>query len=342
MPDLDELECRLTRIWESVLDKRGIGVDDNFWELGGQSLTALRLVRRIEKQFGRTLPINTLLHVPTIEDMAKLLQQSGHSPAWSSLVALQPSGYKPPFFCVHALGGLVVGFRHLACHLGPSQPVYGLQAQGMEGRSPILTRVEEMAAHYIREIRTVQPKGPYYLGGLCFGGWVAYEMAQQLNAESEQVGLLALFDSYAENSSRGSLILKLLGLPPRKSLKFLRKRVGLRPGEVKANIQRRLLPRSVKQVRKALRAASNAYVPRPYPGRITFFKPTQKSVLSSDDTRAAWEELAAGGLDIQEVPGDHENLFTEPQVVVLAGRLNTCLENARIEHSELVGLHQPA
>ena len=342
MPDIDELERRLIRIWESVLEKRGIGVRDSFWELGGQSLTALRLMRRIEKQFGRTLPLTTLLQIPTIEELAKLLQQNGCPTKWSSLVALQPNGTMPPFFCVHALGGLVVGFRHLARHLGDDRPVYGLQAQGMEGKSPILTRVEDMAAHYIQEIRTVQPYGPYYLGGLCFGGWIAYEMAQQLCGQSEEVGLLALFDSYTENSSRRSLMLKLLRLPPRQSLAFLRERLGLHPQKVKADFQRRLLPRPVRQVRRALRAASDAYVPRPYPGRITLFKPTQKSVFSSGDPAARWNELAAGGLDIQEIPGKHENLFTEPQVIVLARRLNTCLERAREEHSEVVRLHQPA
>jgi thioesterase domain-containing protein/acyl carrier protein len=336
MLDCGELESSLIRIWESVLEKRGIGIRDSFWDLGGQSLTALRLMRRIEKQFGKTLPLTTLLHVPTIEEMAELLRQTGCSPAWSSLVALQPRGSKPPFFCVHALGGLVVGFRHLARHLGAEQPVYGLQAQGMEGKTPILTRVEDMAARYLQEIRAVHPHGPYYLGGLCFGGWVAYEMAQQLRAQSEEVGLLAMFDSYTENSSRRSVVIKLLRHPSREGLAFLRQRVGLHPREVKANIQRRFLPRSVKQVRKALRAASNSYVPRPYPGRITCFTPTRKSVLSSGDPGAAWEKLAAGGVDIQSVPGHHENLLAEPQVMVVAQRLSICLERAREEHLEVL------
>ena len=155
------------------------------------------MMRRIEKLFGKSLPITVLFQAPTIEKLAQLLRQSGWSPTWSSLVACRQPGSSPPFFCVHGIGGLVIGFRDLARHLGPDQPMYGFQAQGTDGKHPILTRVEEMAAHYLQELRTVQPHGPYYLGGLSFGGWVAYEMAQQLRADGEQVGLLALIDTYA-------------------------------------------------------------------------------------------------------------------------------------------------
>jgi thioesterase domain-containing protein len=329
----DQLECQLIRIWESVLEKRGVGVHDSFWELGGQSLTALRLMRRIERTLAKTLPVASLLRVPTIAEMARLIRQTENSSAWSSLVPIQDSGSNPPFFCVHALGGLVVGFRHLARHLGADQPVYGLQAQGMEGKRPILTRVEDMAANYIEEIRTVQPHGPYYLGGLCFGGWVAYEIAQKLHARGEEVGLLALFDSYPENWSRRQLMLKFLRLPPRESLALLRKRVGLHPREVKASIQRSFLPRPVKEVRKALRAASDAYVPRPYRGKITYFKPAQKSLFTSERPAAGYAELAAGGLEIHEIRGSHDSLMAEPQVIVLAEQLKACLAKAREQHS---------
>jgi len=336
MPEADELECRLVRIWEAVLERRGVGVHDSFWELGGQSLTALRLMRRIERTVGKTLPVASLLHVPTIAEMARLIRQTENSSAWSSLVPIQPNGSNPPFFCVHALGGLVIGFRHLARHLGVDQPVYGLQAQGMEGRRPILTRVEDMAANYIEEIRTVQPQGPFYLGGLCLGGWVAYEIAQRLHTRGEEVGLLALFDSYPDNLPRRHLMLKLLRLPPRESLAFLRKRLGLHPKEVKANVQRVFLPRPVKQVRKALRSASDAYVPQPYSGKITYFRPVQKSLFTSDLPAAGYAELAAGGLDIHEIPGSHDNLMAEPQVIVLAERLKACLAQARAQYAAVV------
>ena len=174
----DVLQAQLAQIWESVLDKRPIGVDEDFFELGGHSLLAVRLMHSVERTFAKKLPITTLLHAPTIEQLANLLQKEKWSPAWSSLVLMQGSGTKPPFFCVHGIGGTVLRFRDLARRFGSDQPFYGLQAQGLDGKLPFHTRVEDMAAHYIKELQIVQSQGPYYLGGYSFGGMVALEMAQ--------------------------------------------------------------------------------------------------------------------------------------------------------------------
>ncbi len=150
MPSPGELESQLIRVWESSLGKHGIGVQDSFWDLGGQSFIALRMMRRIEKLFGKSLPITALFQAPTIEKLAQLLRQSGWTSTWTSLVCLQAAGSAPLFlFCVHGIGGLVVGLRDLARHLGMDQPVYGFQAQGTDGTHPILASVEEMAAHYL-------------------------------------------------------------------------------------------------------------------------------------------------------------------------------------------------
>lgn len=326
---MDELEVQLVKIWESVLDKRGIGVRDNFWELGGHSLIALRMMRRIEKMAGKELPITTLLHVPTIEELAKLLRQSERSTAWSSLVAIQPGGSKAPFFCVHGVGGLVIGFRNLARHLGEDQPFYGLQAQGTDGKRPVLTRVEDMATHYIQEMRTVQPHGPYHLGGLSFGAWVAYEMAQQLRAQGEEVDLLAMFDAYTTHWSRRSLIIKLLRLPLSESVTFMIHKAGVYLKSAGIIMQMQLLPLTLKQVRKALHLASASYVPRPYSGKITFFRSAERSIRDSDGPQAGWGKLTAGELEIVDVPGDHNNILDEPQVGVLAQRLKARLERSR-------------
>jgi len=328
---MDELECQLIRIWEAVLGKQGIGIRDSFWDLGGHSFIALRMVRRIEKLLGKTVPIATLLQVSTIEELAKLLRNSGWAPTWSSLMAIQPRGSRPPFFCVHGIGGMIIGFRYLARHLGVEQPMYGLQAQGVDGNRPALARVEEMAAHYLREIRTLQPHGPYYLGGLSFGGWVAYEMAQQLRAQGEEVSFLGLFDTYTSNWSKPSLILKLLRLPPRQSFALVYKRAGRYVREAKIDIEALFLPRYLKQVRKALHAASDAYVPQPYLGKITFFRSREKSVRNSDDPKSGWGKLAGGELEVCDVPGDHNVIFAEPQVRVLAQQLKVGLEKAQEE-----------
>jgi amino acid adenylation domain-containing protein len=202
----DTLEIQLASIWQKVLGRERIGIKDNFFDVGGHSLLAVRLLAQIEKMAGKKLPLATLFQAPTIEQLAKILRQEEWKAPWSSLVAIQPLGSKPPFFCVHAAAGNVLFYSDLARHLGSDQPFYGLQAQGLDGDEDPYNRVEEMASHYIDEIRTVQPKGPYLLGGLSFGGVLAYEMAQQLRAQGEKVGLLVLFDTYGPDYPKISLL----------------------------------------------------------------------------------------------------------------------------------------
>ena len=191
----NEKELQLTKIWESVLDTHPIGVKDNFFELGGHSLLAVSLFTKIEKMFGSNLPLATLFQAPTVEQLAELLIQEGWSPPWSSLVAVQPNGSKPPFFLVHGGGGHVLHCYELAVHLDAEQPLYGLQAQGLDGRKPPYTRIEDMARHYINEMRSLFPEGPYFLGGRSGGGVVAFEMGQQLIRDGHEVPLLILFDT---------------------------------------------------------------------------------------------------------------------------------------------------
>jgi thioesterase domain-containing protein len=332
MSDL-ELQSQLVRIWESVLAKRGIGVHDSFWDLGGNSLTALRLMRRVERLAGVNLPVTTLLQVPTISEMAVLLRQSREGKVGCSLVAIQPIGSKPPLFCVHAMGGMVVGFRSLAWHLGTDQPVYGLQAQGMDGKGRILSRVEDMAAHYLGEVRAVQSRGPYYFAGRCFGGWIAYEMAQQLRERGEEVGLLALFDTYFVNWSRGALMGKLAGLPPAEVLKVVVQRGHFFRKFLVEPVQHFFLPRAFRPVRKGLRIAARDYVPRPYAGRIILFQADEKSVRDAVDRKSGWGALATGTFERQPVPGDHNSMFAEPQAAILAQQLAACLEEVREERT---------
>jgi len=191
----DELEFQLTKMWEKVFDKKPIGVYDNFFELGGHSLLAVRLFAQLENLCGKKLPLATLFQATTIDQMAHLLRQEQWSPPWSSLVAIKPEGTKLPLYCVHGMDGNVLSFRALVSHLDPDQPFYGLQAKGLDGQEPPCTRIEQMATHYLQEIRAVQPEGPYCLGGYSFGGLVAFEMAQQLYAHGQHVALLGVFDT---------------------------------------------------------------------------------------------------------------------------------------------------
>ncbi|HET7451575.1 MAG TPA: amino acid adenylation domain-containing protein, partial [Thermoanaerobaculia bacterium] len=196
----DGIELALVRIWEDVLGVRPVSVRDNFFTLGGHSLLAVRMFARVENALGRRLPLATLFQAPTIEQLASAIREEGWSAPWSSLVVIQGGGARPPFFCVPGVGGNVVGFYTLARHLGVDQPVYGLQARGLDGIAEPDTTVEEMAGRYLEQMRAVVPRGPYFLGGASFGGKVAYEMARRLSDEGESVALLALFDTFAPGS----------------------------------------------------------------------------------------------------------------------------------------------
>jgi len=195
LPPTTPLETQLVQIWEDLLGIHSLGIEDDFFDLGGHSLLAARLMERIRETFHRDLPVSILYQNGTIARLAVVLGTDHPSTPWPSLVAIQPQGLNPPFFCVHALFGDVDCYADLARRLGPDQPVYGLQAQGLDGSCAPLTRIDSMAAHYVEEMRTVQPRGPYSLGGYSGGGTIALEMAQQLRASGEEVALLAMFDS---------------------------------------------------------------------------------------------------------------------------------------------------
>ncbi|QSJ15009.1 amino acid adenylation domain-containing protein [Nostoc sp. UHCC 0702] len=188
-------ELMLAKIWAEVLNVERVGIHDNFFDLGGDSLLTVRLMKQIHKQFERELPLSTLFLNPTIASLATSLSDTDSLP-WSPLVPIQPAGSSPAFFCVHPIFGVVFPYYELAAALGKNQPFYGLQPIGLDGKTP-LTRIEDMASHYIQALRQVQPQGPYFLGGWSFGGWVAFEMAQQLQKSGEEVALLAMLDTLA-------------------------------------------------------------------------------------------------------------------------------------------------
>ena len=193
----DDIELQVAQIWEELLQVRPIGVKDNFFQLGGHSLLAMRLVGLIEERFNQKLPVATLFQEGTVEQIARLLREQSTQTLPPSIVPIKPSGKKSPFFFVHSAGGFVFCYTTLARHLDHEQPIYGLQAHGVDGDLEPHTSVEEMAAEYVKAIRVVQPQGPYQLGGWSFGGIVAFEMAQQLHAQGQEVSIVVLIDSVA-------------------------------------------------------------------------------------------------------------------------------------------------
>jgi len=201
VPPGTPIEKEVARIWADLLGVEGVGIHDNFFELGGTSLTSVRMFSEIWQLTGRNLPRTTLLRAPTIKELIDVLEQAAET-QWPSLVAIQPKGSRPSFFCMHPLTGSVLYLRDLARHLGPDQPFFALQQQGLDGRTALHTRIEDMAAYYVKEIRAFQPEGPYFLGGHSFGGLIAYETAQQLSAQGHRVALLALIDTFFPSGRR--------------------------------------------------------------------------------------------------------------------------------------------
>jgi len=198
----DGFEKKLAALWEEVLGVRPVGVKDGFFDLGGQSLQAARLFTKIIHTFGKELPLTTLIHAPTVELLANELRPRGKSTEYSTLVAMRKGGTRPPFFCVHGGAGSTLFLHRLAAKMEDSQPFYGIEPEGLDGRRFQRTTVEQMAAYYLSEIRRVQPTGPYCFGGYCFGGLVAFEMAQQLLRRGESAALVVLFTAALRHHRR--------------------------------------------------------------------------------------------------------------------------------------------
>ncbi len=342
------VEKTLAKLWSEILKLDKVGIRQSFFELGGQSLMAVALFAKMEKVFGRRLPLATLLRAPTIEQLAMELEgrPTVESAGWKSLVPIQTKGSRPPLFLVHGAGGNVLLYRALAERLSPEQPIYGLQSRGLDGISAPLQTIEEMAAEYLKEIRSVQPAGPYHLGGYCLGGTVAYEMAQLLRQAGERVELVALLDTY--NFSRALKVsfasflrekLKFhlgnfLRLRPREMVRYLGEKIRIaRDGELANLLTSRpgSAPAAAEGVARAESgiegsvqalndAAADRYLPKPYGGRIALFKP-QVNYKFYPDPRMGWGDLVQGGLDIVELPVNPHAMLVEPYVGTLAEQL---------------------
>ena len=197
-------EALLATLWADVLGMQQVNVDDNFFELGGHSMIAVQVMTRLEKQTGRRLPLATLFEYPTVREMARLLHQDAQPVSWESLVPIKPGGSRDPLYIVHGAGLNVLLFNAVANNLHPDQPVYGLQARGLNGVDEPFHSIPEMAQAYVTEIVKHNPTGPYLLSGFSFGGIVAFEMARQLQEQGRKVGLVALFDAYAYDAGRSN------------------------------------------------------------------------------------------------------------------------------------------
>ena len=360
----DTVEIELARIWEEVLAIQTVGIEDKFFELGGHSLLAVRVIAQIEKQFGRRLKLATIFQAQTIEHLAAILRkeiQEDSALAATSLVEIQPKGSRRPLFFVHgAGGGMFWGYVNLSRHLGQDHPVYGLRSRGLDGREEFAT-IEEMAAQYIRDIQAIQPRGPYQIGGYCFGGNVAYEMARQLEGLGEEIAMLALLNCAPANSRYSQLRWSprwlfrfgvnlcywaryFLDWTPAQRREFFRwkkemlKRRADRflghTAKSKATVDAGELvdlssysEEERKLWESHIRALVN-YHPKPFEGRVHLFRSPGHPLLCSFDDDYGWGDLARGGVEITVVPGVHEKILEEPNVQSLATELSRSLDQA--------------
>jgi amino acid adenylation domain-containing protein len=351
----DEIEGQLAQIWSEILNIHPVGVKDNFFDLGGHSISAVQLMGKIKQQFGKTLPLTALFPSATIEELAERIRTETDAqthPTHPCIVPIQPKGNKSPFFAVHPAWGHVLCYANLSRYLGDEQPFYGLRAIGFdEGEEP-LTRVEDMASLYIEAMRTVQPEGPYQVGGWSFGGVVAFEIAQQLHKMGQEVSRLALLDSYMpilldKNKKIDDVYLvgvlsrvfggmygqdnlvtpeELEGLSIPEQIEYITdkaRRVNIFPAEAEGQDNRRIVDVLVGTLK-----ATYAYQRQPYPGKVTVFRAQEKHIMAPDPT-LVWVELfavlAAKEIEIIKVPGSHYTFVLEPNLPVLAQRLGTCL-----------------
>jgi len=343
----DALELQIAGIWETAMGLKNLSIRDNFFDLGGRSLAAMRIVCQINKIYSVDFGLATLFSGNTIERLSDLVRKRLSDNTSSSLVAMQPRGSAAPLFIIHGAGGNIIRFYQLAMMIGTDHPIYGIQAQSLLSGQPALLRLEDQAAFYLSEIRKIQPHGPYFFLGYSFGGTTALEMAHQLREQGEEVELLGMLDSrqreymtliLSKDSVRTRLDRRLgrfLGnLSP---LSFSEKVEYLRGKLFTRTLRRfyslavamgfRTVPSFLKSTDDVSWIAAMNYKPKPWPGQLTLFRASVQP-----DPRLpldlGWTPLAEGGVQVIELPGDHDLVFREDNTQVLADKLRIRLEQA--------------
>lgn len=333
----NETELKLVGIWESMLNFQPIGVNEDFFDLGGTSIIAIRLFTEIEKQFQKKLQPISLLNHRTVETLAKFIAEDKGEAKFSSLVPLRASGSKLPIFCLHAGGGHVFFYKDLAKHLGTDQPVYALQRLGVDDMTQAAQDIESTASHYLKEIRKVQPNGSYALLAYCFSISICWEMVRQLKEAGDSISLIAIIDSSPPlKVEKRTNIERLNGIVNKaKALDFSFIKT-LWMGRIKQPIKAKLnsMVSDVETVKfqkkmKTLNSISAAYIWKPLPVKITLIRSAEYSLNQRKNKKASqWNQLALNGVDTYVVDGQHRDLFNEPEVKQLADQLRQCLDKA--------------
>ncbi len=343
----DRIEVVLAKIWQDVLHLDSVRPDDDFFEVGGHSLLAAQLFDEIGKRLGVNLPLATLFTATTVEQLAEIIRKDKPKDVWTSLVPINANGTRPPLFMMHAAGGNVLFYKDLSDRLGIDQPCYGMQAVGLSGHQSAYDRIEDMAAHYIKEIRELRPRGPYFVGGSSVGGLIAYEVAQQLQRSGDEVKLVVLFDTAAPGypvylGKRSELSLRFLRmkdrvhhhaetiaiLEPGKRLSYISAKAIKAKNQVRRTYKQtirkikrgvlsglgRPLPDALTVTQNAIKTAVGLYRPTPYDGKLLLFRASKQHRGIQKDDSLGWSKFASDNLEIHEIKGDHGTLVAEPRV----------------------------
>ncbi|HEU5227952.1 MAG TPA: amino acid adenylation domain-containing protein, partial [Ktedonobacteraceae bacterium] len=338
----DAIELQLVHLWERLLGVSPISVTDNFFQLGGHSLTGVRLMSQIQRLFGVDLPLSALFESATIASLATVLRQQEEQITFTPLVEIQQTGSNPPLFCVHPSGGEVLCYTSLAHHLGSDQPMYGLRASDQHLHSSL----EEMATAYIAALRTVQPQGPYYLSGWSMGGVVAFEMARQLELQGQKIAFLGLFDSYLPpqqfDENEYTLLTKFVSdLAGMSNTAFSSIEEGVAASDTEGQLKLLLLDAQRANVlppgvdasyikRQFLIFKNNIkvlcnYRPQPYAGQITLYRASAFTSGEQVEITYGWHQFARQ-VHNHAVPGNHYTMLREPQVETLAKQIRSSIE----------------
>ena len=342
-----DIQGTLTKWWEELFESGPIGPDDDFFDLGGDSLIAARFIGMINKTYGLELGLSIMFEARTTRQLAEVILSTGDAKQtepkpWSPVVPIQPKGKELPLYVISGVGGNVIKFHSLAFYLGEEQPVFGLLPRGLDGREPFISRLEDLANYYVEAIRTVQPTGPYRVAGYSFGGIVAFEVARQLVEHGESVDLLVLFDTIEWNY--GTKVLSALPVRERFEIykehadailstedrfdnfkRLLREKVA-RLGYRLLSIFGRPIPQKLATIEDISAFAAANYKPKLYQGKIVLFRSTKRGANEGDDEYLGWGELATGGVDVNQVPSTHFDILLEPAVKLLAEQLRAYLD----------------
>ncbi|WP_288424903.1 non-ribosomal peptide synthetase [uncultured Spirosoma sp.] len=344
------IEKTIAAIWRDALGVQQISVEDDFFDLGGHSMIAVQVMTQLETETGRRLPLSTLMTHSTIQKLASLFETEKPATSWKSLVPIRPEGSKVPIYIIHGIGLNLLNFTSLVSYMDPDQPIYGLQARGLDGTDEPFDRMEDIAAFYISEILQQNPDGPYAIAGYSFGGYVALEMAQQLQQLGKSVKMLAMFDTNAEPSTKhwskaaklqwrvAKQVPKMLWIGKsllENPLSTIRYQAAFAQSLVQRFKQRfgfyetpqpEAGMEHLNRIMEKHEIAYESYVFKPYDGVIDLFK-AQKRVYFVDDNKfLGWRKYAKQGVRVHEVPGDHRMMMLPPNDKVFAEMLQRALD----------------